>query len=204
MCAAALRMAAHSVDPAMLVDGAGTLAQTEVLAREHKHALVLLDLMLPDMQGFAGLALLRSLRADIPIALVSSRDEPAVVRRAAALGARGFISKALPIDRMVSAIRVMLEGGQWFPDGMHGEAVADPTTDAAERLGSLSIAQLRVLRAIASGRSNKQIAYDLHLAEPTIKSHLSTIFKKMGVMNRTQAVIALQTMEPEEAVLSGF
>ena len=115
------------------------------------------------------------------------------------LGAQGFLSKSSPIDRVVSAIRVLLEGGQWFPNGVNLGAVSDATTELAARMGTLSVAQLRVLRAIASGRQNKQIAHDLDLAEPTVKSHLSAIFRKLGVTNRTQAVLQLQLLDESEA-----
>ena len=196
MCATALTMAAHVIDPAMLVDTAGTLAETEARARAAAPDLVLLDLMLPDVQGFAGLALMRGLLPGVAVAIVSSRDEEPVMRQALSLGARGFVSKASPLDQMVAAIRVLLARGQWFPDGLL--AAPAPSDDAAARVGSLSVAQLRVLRAIADGRQNKQIAYDLQLAEPTVKSHLAAIFRKLGVSNRTQAVLAYRALEPEE------
>ncbi len=195
MCATALTMAAHVIDPAILVDSAGTLSEAEARARVAVPDLVLLDLMLPDVQGFAGLALVRGLLPGTPIAIVSSRDEEAVMRQALALGARGFVSKASPLDQMVAAIRVLLGGGQWFPDGLLGAPA--PADDTAARVGTLSVAQLRVLRAIADGRQNKQIAYDLQLAEPTVKSHLAAIFRKLGVSNRTQAVLAYRALEPE-------
>ena len=199
MYATALAMAVQKIDPAILVDSAGTLAEAEALARTYRHDLILLDLMLPDVQGFSGLALLRAIRADVPIGIVSGRDETGVMRQAAMLGAQGFLSKSSPIDRVVSAIRVLLEGGQWFPNGVNLGAVSDATTELAARMGTLSVAQLRVLRAIASGRQNKQIAHDLDLAEPTVKSHLSAIFRKLGVTNRTQAVLQLQLLDESEA-----
>ena len=199
MYATALAMAVQKIDPAILVDSAGTLAEAEALARTYRHDLILLDLMLPDVQGFSGLALLRAIRADVPIGIVSGRDETGVMRQAAMLGAQGFLSKSSPIDRVVSAIRVLLEGGQWFPNGVNLGAVSDATTELAARMGNLSVAQLRVLRAIASGRQNKQIAHDLDLAEPTVKSHLSAIFRKLGVTNRTQAVLQLQLLDESEA-----
>ena len=195
--ATALTMAARTIDASILVDTAETLAAAEQCARAARPDLVLLDLMLPDVQGFAGLALLRALVPGVPIAIVSSRDEDAVKRQAIALGARGFLSKASPLDQMVAAIRVLLEGGQWLPDGLLTPQEEDPS-DAAARMGALSVAQLRVLRAIADGRQNKQIAFDLQLAEPTVKSHLAAIFRKLGVANRTQAVLALRALEPEE------
>lgn len=198
LCVTALTMAAHAIDPAILVDRAGTLAETEACARAAAPDLVLLDLMLPDVQGFAGLALMRATLPGVPVAIVSSRDEEAVVRQAIALGARGYLSKASPLDQMIAAIRVLLAGGQWLPDGLLAAPHGPAANDAATRVGSLSVAQLRVLRAIADGRQNKQIAYDLQLAEPTVKSHLAAIFKKLGVANRTQAVLALRSLEGEE------
>ena len=204
MYATALAMAVQTIDPAILVDSAGTLAEAERSVREHTHALMLLDLMLPDVQGFSGLAMLRAIKPNVPVGIVSGRDEPAVIRQAAALGAEGFLSKASPIDRIVSAIRVLLEGGQWFPNGINLGGASDQTAALAARMGTLSVAQLRVLRAIASGRQNKQIAHDLDLAEPTIKSHLSAIFRKLGVTNRTQAVLQLQLLEESESSLAPF
>ena len=204
MYAAALAMAVQKIDPAILVDSAGTLAEAEALASAHTHDLILLDLMLPDVQGFSGLALLRATRLGVPIGIVSGRDDVAVMRQAAMLGAQGFLSKSSAIERVVSAIRVLLEGGQWFPNGVNLGAVSDQTAALAARMGSLSIAQLRVLRAIASGRQNKQIAHDLDLAEPTVKSHLSAIFRKLAVTNRTQAVLQLQLLDESESSRSPY
>ncbi len=197
MCAAALAMAARAVDPAMTIDSATTLAEAEGFARAAAPDLVLLDLMLPDVQGFGGLALMRAIRPTATIAIVSSRDEPAIVAQAVALGARGFVSKSSPIDQMVAAIRALLAGDPWLPAGTETIAPDDRRIDLATRMGTLSVAQLRVLRAIANGHQNKQIAYDLQLAEPTVKSHLSAIFRKLGVTNRTQAVLAMQAFDTD-------
>ncbi|HEU0045674.1 response regulator transcription factor [Sphingomonas sp.] len=199
MCVTALTMAAHAIDPALLVDKAGTLAEAEFCARAVPHDLILLDLVLPDVQGFAGLVLMRALAPETPVAIVSSRDEETVIRQAIVLGARGFMSKSAPLDQMIAAIRVLLGGGQWLPGALLANPPADNADEAGGRVGSLSVAQLRVLRAIADGRQNKQIAYDLQLAEPTVKSHLAAIFRKLGVANRTQAVLALRALEPAES-----
>ncbi|KQN71619.1 LuxR family transcriptional regulator [Sphingomonas sp. Leaf67] len=195
MCATALGMAARAVDPTVTKDCATTLAEAESLVRQKNYDLVLLDLMLPDVQGFAGLALLRAVRPSATIAIVSGREEPTVIAQARALGAQGFIPKSSSIDQMMDAIRSLLSGKHWVPAGVEDMPHADPRIDLAERMGTLSIAQLRVLRAIANGHQNKQIAYDLQLAEPTVKSHLSAIFRKLGVTNRTQAVLALQAFD---------
>lgn len=195
MCATALGMAAHAVDPAITKQCVTTLSEAEDLVRQRDFDLVLLDLMLPDVQGFAGLALMRSVRPSMPIAIVSGREDPSVVAQARALGAQGFIPKSSSIEQMIDAIRTLLSGQDWVPLGSDDIEQDDRRIDLAERMGTLSIAQLRVLRAIANGHQNKQIAYDLQLAEPTVKSHLSAIFRKLGVNNRTQAVLALQAFD---------
>ncbi len=197
MCATALGMAARATDPTITKDCATTLAEAESLVRERDYDLILLDLMLPDVQGFAGLALLRAIRPSARIVIVSGREEPAVVAQARALGAQGFIPKSSTIDQMMAALRTLLAGHCWVPEGMAEIVQGDRRVDLAERMGTLSIAQLRVLRAIVNGHQNKQIAYDLQLAEPTVKSHLSAIFRKLGVTNRTQAVLALQAFDAE-------
>lgn len=197
MCATVLTLAVRAIDPGIEIDATSTLAEAEAAARAHHHDLILLDLMLPDVQGFAGLVLLRALRAGTPIAIVSSRDEPATIRQALLLGARGFLSKTATIDQMIVGVRVLLQGGQWFPDdAMTGAESGAVPVAGADRIGELSLGQLRVLRAVSSGHQNKQIAYDLGIAEPTVKSHLVTIFRKLGVTNRTQAVLALRSLEP--------
>lgn len=197
MCATALGMAARTVDPGITKDCVTTLAEAEAQVRRTDYDLILLDLMLPDVQGFAGLAVLRAIRPAATIAIVSGREEPAVVAQAQALGAKGFIPKSSSIDQMVGAIRALLDGQSWLPEGIAETSLSDHRVDLAERVGTLSIAQLRVLRAIVNGHQNKQIAYDLQLAEPTVKSHLSAIFRKLGVSNRTQAVLALQAFDAE-------
>nr|WP_299424476.1 response regulator transcription factor [Sphingomonas bacterium] len=194
MCSAALGMAVNVADTAIIAETAATLQEAEDIARRGPLALILLDLLLPDVEGFAGLALIRAIRPDTPIAIVSSLDHDDTIRKAIGLGARGFISKASSIDQMVAALRVLLAGGQWFPDRALANADAGP--DISTRIGELSIAQLRVLRAIADGGQNKHIAHALNLSEPTIKSHLNAIFRKLGVSNRTQAVLALRELEP--------
>lgn len=197
MCATALGMAARAVDPGITKDCVTTLAEAEDLVRSTGYDLILLDLMLPDVQGFAGLAMLRAIRPSATVAIVSGREEPAVIAQAHALGAKGFIPKSSTIDQMIAAIRALLDGHDWLPADIAAASQADRRVDLAERMGTLSIAQLRVLRAIVNGHQNKQIAYDLQLAEPTVKSHLSAIFRKLGVSNRTQAVLALQAFDAE-------
>ncbi|WP_242139485.1 response regulator transcription factor [Sphingomonas sp. TREG-RG-20F-R18-01] len=193
MCAAALGMATEQVAPGAEVVQVGTIAEAVAAAEQRRFDLVLLDLMLPDVQGFAGLLMLRRLQPRATIAIVSSTDEPAVMRRAAREGASGYIPKSAPMSGMVASIRTLLAGGNAFPPEM-----ATPEPDAVmtpSRIGELSPAQFRVLRAAADGSQNKQIAYELGIAETTVKTHFAQIFRKLGVTNRTQAILALQALD---------
>lgn len=110
LMSAALAMAARAAGPDLRVDTAASLAEAEARGQADPPRLVLLDLMLPDAQGFAGLALLRALWPDTPVAIVSSREEDGVARRALGLGASGFLPKSASMDRMVEAIRSLLHG----------------------------------------------------------------------------------------------
>jgi len=108
------------------------------------------------------------------------------------LGAAGYISKGLPLDETLLALRTVLAGGTAFPAPT---AAGNGTNDVMHRrIGVLSGAQLRVLIALAGGRLNKQIAGDLGVTEATIKAHLTAIFRKLGVNNRTQAILAVQPL----------
>lgn len=192
MCAAALGMAAREVAPDARIEQVGTLAEAVAHAEQGRFDVILLDLMLPDVQGLAGLLMLKRLQPGARIAIVSSSDQPAVMRRAAREGASGFIPKSAAMTAMVTAIAAVLAGGQSFPPEMYAEGAVDQSVSL---IGELSPAQFRVLRAAADGSQNKQIAYELGIAETTVKTHFAQIFRKLGVTNRTQAILVLQALD---------
>ncbi|WP_414899956.1 response regulator transcription factor [Sphingomonas flavalba] len=192
MCGAALAMATRAVDPSAVVEQVGTLGEAEAKAKAQPFDLVLLDLMLPDVAGMGGLMLVRHVLPKATVAVVSSREDPAVIRRAAHYGAKGFIPKSAAMSDMIESLRQLVGGEAAFPGAVLDDDTPDPVLD---KLSSLSAAQLRVLRAIAGGRQNKQIAYDLGIAEPTVKSHLAAIFRKLEVSNRTQAVLLYRSLD---------
>ena len=160
--------------------------------------LVLLDLKMPGVQGLSGLAFLRAQFPSIPVAIVSGQEEPAVIRRALALGASGFIPKSTPAEDMRRAVSTILEGEIWAP------AVAKQLTDEereiddlSKRLATLTPQQVRVLMMLRAGLLNKQIAYELDVSEATVKAHVSAILLKLNVDSRTQAVIAAGKIDGE-------
>jgi DNA-binding NarL/FixJ family response regulator len=160
--------------------------------------LVLLDLKMPGVQGLSGLAFLRAQFPSVPVAIVSGQEEPAVIRRALALGASGFIPKSTPAEDMRRAVSTILEGEIWAP------AVAKQLTDEerevddlSRRLATLTPQQVRVLMMLRAGLLNKQIAYELDVSEATVKAHVSAILLKLNVDSRTQAVIAAGKIDGE-------
>ena len=188
-----LALAARVAMPELTIDSVGSIAEAEAtIARHRGYRLALLDLMLPDARGFSGFLRLQHVLGDVPIVIVSARQQPELIEAARALGAAGYLSKAQPLDETLGSLRTILSGKTVFPP-MSGKMPSD-VSDARARIADLSGAQLRVLMALADGRLNKQIAGDLGVTEATIKAHLTAIFRKLGVNNRTQAILAMQPL----------
>ena len=170
---------------------AASLAEAESAIRAGATPdLVLLDLHMPGMRGFTGLAYLRSQFPAVPVAMISASTEPRIMRQAIDYGAAGFIPKSAPMDEIRRAVADILAGNTWLPDAADGL----PDTDAEDamlssRLAALTPQQLRVLGMLSDGKLNKQIAFDLDISEATVKSHVSAILQKLDVNSRTQAVI---------------
>ena len=147
---------------------------------------ILLDLHMPGMNGLVGLMTLRSEHPAIPVIVVSAAEDRATIQRAIDCGASGFVPKSAPNSQIGEAIQAVLDGEIWLP-----EPAASPADepDAAQRAASLTPQQLRVLAGIAEGKLNKQIAYEMNVAETTVKAHVTTILRKLGVVTRTQAAL---------------
>jgi len=116
-------------------------------------------------------------------------------------GASGFIPKSCPTDQLLEGIQAVCDGDIWLPADLKREVdrLSDEEKDFAERVATLTDQQFRVLMHLTEGRLNKQIAYDLSISEATVKAHITAIFRKLGVQNRTQAVIAASKLQlPQE------
>lgn len=186
-----LALAVRAALNGVVIDTAGTIGEALRAMRERSgYRLILLDFVLPDAHGFSGLMQLQHVAGTTPIAMISAREEPALVEAARALGAAGFLYKTRPLDTLVASLREIIAGGHVFPS----VPLETTTTPLRDRVASLSGAQLRVLIALADGRLNKQIAGDLDLSEATVKAHLTAIFRKLGVGNRAQALLAVQPL----------
>lgn len=167
--------------------------------------LLLLDLHMPGVQGFSALVHLRGRYETMPIVIVSGSEDAKTMRGALSLGASGYIPKSSSIGTIRTAIEQVLSGDVWVPEGFNVEgdrlALGDPRI--VEAVASLTAHQFRVLQMVSEGLMNKQIAYQLNVSEATIKAHLTAIFRKLGVNNRTQAVVALAQLDVESPAATG-
>ncbi|AWV07087.1 response regulator transcription factor [Marilutibacter maris] len=197
---AALRQAAADAVSGAQVSEADTLdAVLAALDDAPDTDLVLLDLHMPGNHGLAGLAAIRAQYPGVAVVVVSANDDPRVVRRALDHGAAGYLPKSAGLEELRDAIRAVLACEQWLPAALRGAVARTESTradaDLAARLASLSPQQFRVLTLVAQGLLNKQIADRLDVQERTVKAHLSAIFERLGVRNRTQAGVVLRELE---------
>ncbi len=165
-----------------------------LLEKESDVDLLLLDLKMPGANGMSGLIHLRQQYSELPIVVISASEEPSIVKQVHRHGAFGFIPKSSDMRELLAALNQILEGEPFFPDDIDSwedEALSE-TEALEEKIATLTPQQNKVLRMLNDGLLNKQIAYELNVSEATIKAHMTAIFRKLEVKNRTQAVILLQ------------
>ena len=195
----ALRQVAASAFSACSYHEAKDLQETLSMAGEQDFDLILLDLKMPGMNGFTGLVTIRNEFPATPIIVVSADEEPDSINEAITFGASGFIPKSLSKEQMVQAVRSVLSGDVFLPFDLL-EAHAQPGLDDGDlgsRIRQLTAQQRKVLEMLVRGKSNKVIAYELHLAESTVKAHVSAVLRKLNVTSRTQAVINAGKITPK-------
>lgn len=170
------------------------------IVEEHPDiSFILLDINLPDRDGFSVLRELRERYATIAIVILSSSDDQDTVKRAFKLGALGFIPKTTEREVILNAIKLVFSGGVYIPSQMLEETrsprlVDDPAgRDSFKGIG-LTDRQIEVLALLMKGRSNKVIARTLNMAVPTVKNHITAVLKTLGVASRTEAIIKVGKM----------
>ncbi|WP_288457612.1 response regulator transcription factor [uncultured Sphingomonas sp.] len=196
-----LSLAARAALPGAQAIGVGTVGEAVTALQSRRTIrLILLDYALPDSEGFRGLMRVLHVADGVPVVIVTASDRPGLAEGAMALGAAGFLPKTLPLDQISTVLREVLAGQRHFPASA---APSAPLAAARQRISGLSRAQYAVLLALADGRSNKQIAYDLSVTEATVKAHLTAVFRKLKVTNRTQALLAIRPLLEDPAGQGG-
>ncbi|MAC76989.1 MAG: DNA-binding response regulator [Rhodobacteraceae bacterium] len=148
--------------------------------------LVLLDLNMPGMNGLDGLDRALRLEGSPRVALISGQASRDIAEQALERGAAGFVPKTLPAKSLVNAIKFMAMGEQYAPVGF---MTSEPAACDHPLVASLTEREMQVLKGLTEGKSNKEIARDLDLSEPTVKLHVKTMYRKVGAANRTQAAL---------------
>ncbi len=192
----ALRQTLEPYFPGARMIEAGTLDEVvAAIEASEEPDLVLFDLSMPGARGFSGLMYLRAQFPAVPVCVVSASEDAATIRHSLALGAAGFVPKSSPPAEIRRAIEAILGGGAWTPAGRSLGGASARDDALAGRLKSLTPQQLRVLMMMGEGLLNKQIAYELSVSEATVKAHVSAVLQKLGVENRTKAVLAAVRFE---------
>ncbi len=161
--------------------------------------LLLLDLHMPGSRDLFGLLHIQKTYPDIPIAVVSGTEDVALISKVVGVGAIGFIPKTTSAQNISEAVSAMLNGDVWVPESVRQqiEHVDEEFSQLAENVASLTPAQYNVLCYMRDGLLNKQIGYNLEIAEATVKAHVTAIFRKLGINNRTQAVLIASELQLE-------
>ncbi len=188
---------------AVLLEAPNAAEAMQRLAAHADTELILLDLTLPDRDGFAVLGELRERYPRATVVVLSAEQDPEKVRQALGLGARGYIPKSAKADVIINALRLVISGGTYIPPEILAGglsalppapyAAADNPLASPEAAG-LTGRQIEVLALIMQGKNNKTICRVLNLAEPTVKNHVTAILRALDVSSRTQAVIAVNKL----------
>lgn len=179
-------------------------ALIDAIERHPQADLLLLDLDMPGAHGFGALVHVRGARPELPVAVVSATDDPRTIASALAYGAQGFVSKSADARAIADDVDALLAGEVVTPAGYSPPAADAPEPrdlELAARVAELTPQQFRVLGMLLSGLLNKQIAFELDVSEATVKAHVTAILRKLGVANRTQAVLLAGRLATDQSAV---
>lgn len=188
---------ANHLQNLQIVEADSLESTLEVLQRDEDIDLLLLDLHMPGSGDLYGLIRIREDFPLLPVAIISGTEDPAVIGRCVGFGALGFIPKSMPSQQIAEAIATILEGDEWVPEALRSQlqSLSQADIELADKVGTLTPQQYRVLYHVHDGLLNKQIAYQLGITEATVKAHMTAIFRKLDVYSRTQAVLIAERLQ---------
>ena len=191
-----IRFLLSDLDEGAQFSEAGSCEQALELLAVEQADLILLDLNMPGTKGVDSLQAVLAAAPGVPVAVLSGEEDAALIRSVIEAGASGFVPKSSSSDILVAALNLILAGGIYLPTHalrdveLKRPAENGATSQQVPAGELLSERQTAVLLRAIQGQPNKVIAYDLGIAEGTVKTHLSAAFKALGVRNRTEAVFA--------------
>ncbi len=178
----------QKLDHLTILEADSTPQALTQLQRNKDIELALLDLNMPGNEGLSFVFTVLEQYPKVKVCVISANEDPAVVGALMDKGAKGYIPKSSATEVVTSAVQILLAGGQYFP----AELISQQRLD--KHISKLTPRQLDVLRAMAEGHANKQIAENLHISVGTVKTHITAIFDELSATNRTQAINAARQL----------
>ncbi len=168
-----------------------SLSETKSVLENTFVELLLLDLKMPDTDGLTGLMMIKGTYPQLPVIVVSATEDSAIVRACIQAGASAYIFKSASLQEIRDTITAVKASEVYVPERVHDSISSGEQTelDNIAKISSLTPAQLRVFYLLCEGQMNKQIAYEMKITEATVKAHITSIYRKLDVRTRTQAVL---------------
>ena len=178
-----------------VIGESGTGADTVTQVKALRPDVLLLDLEMPQLDGVEALRQIHQAASDTRVLVFTAYDSDERILAAVQAGAQGYLLKGVPREQVFDAIRVVHGGGSLLQPAVASKLLRQvqsgssrPASGSADRSGALTPREIEVLRYLAQGQANKQIAARLSISERTVKFHVSAIFRKLDAANRTEAV----------------
>jgi DNA-binding NarL/FixJ family response regulator len=191
-----LRMVLTAEPDIEVVGEAEDGAAAVTVVTETRPDVVLMDIRMPNVDGIEGARRVLASSPDVKVVVLTTFDEDAYVEAALRLGVSGFLLKVAPPERLIDAVRTVARGGGLLDPTVtlrvieQFSAGAPIRTTSSTRLTALTEREKDVLKLLARGMSNAEIAAELYLGEATVKTHVSGVLSKLGLRDRVQAVVA--------------
>ena len=179
----------------------------ELLEADAAFDLVMLDLNMPETCGLNGLLEIRNQHPNLPIVIISAETEKQNILQTISYGAVGFISKSSKIEEIATSVESIFEGNVCLPSEILRTSsarnrVKKENAISLEQIRSLTRKELAVLKYLTQGLANKVIAYELSISETTVKSHVSSILKKLGASTRVKVVASAANIDFNQYVFN--
>jgi DNA-binding NarL/FixJ family response regulator len=183
-------------DLSVVAQAANGVGIVELVA-QHQVDVILMDIQMPQVSGIDALQLLAAAGVQVPVIILTTFDDNERVLQAMQAGARGYLLKDVALELLVDAIHTVHAGGSLLQPGITdkilasflGRKTAESAVDTLSQQDQLSTKELEILRLLASGFSNREIANAVFKSEGTVKNQVSAILAKLGVRDRTKAVL---------------
>jgi len=194
-----LEAAVESVSDMCVVGQAENGLDALALIPQVQPDVIIMDLMMPKMNGLQAIEALKKINAQYPVLALSSTTEEEKILRAVKLGARGYLSKSAHWEELIKAIRTIADGEVHLPPKIAGKLLRSMRKSEEERLHlkSLTKRQTEVLHCLGRGLSNQEITEELHITKATLRVHIHNMMKTLGFENRRELIVyaVRQTMD---------